>query len=246
MRVGRRDVLFGGRGGAARGAGELDEVPGPAVEHPLEVSGDADRPRQGSGPQPDPCVDLVHQFQGMAPGPVPLVDHRDDRDPTVLTHLEQLQRLRLKAFRGVDEHHRAVDGRQHPVGVFGEVGVARGVEQVDDAIAVRELQRRRRDRDAPGLLHVHPVRHRRATARLAVDRAGFGDRPGVQRQRLGQRGFAGVGMADDGERSAAARLSGDTPRSRGVGGRRSGQGIVGHNASDGIGSAVQTSNRATH
>ena len=42
----------------------------------------------------------------------------------------------------------------------------------------------------------------------------------------------------------AARLSGDTARWRGVGGRRSGQGIVGHNASDGIGSRAQTSNRA--
>ena len=158
--------------------------------------------------------------------------------------LEQLQCLRLKAFRGVDEHHRGVDGRQHPVGVFGEVGVAGGVEQVDYACAVRELQRRRCDRDAPGLLHLHPVRHRRATARFAVDRAGFVDGPGVQRQCLGQRGFASVGMADNGEGSAAARLSGDTARWRGVGGRRSGQGIVGHSASDGIGLRVQTSNRA--
>ncbi len=216
----------------------------PAVEHPFEVSGDADRPGQGSGPQPDPCLDLVHQFQGMAAGTVPLVDHRNDRDPTVLTNLEQLQRLRLKAFRGVDEHHRGVDGRQHPVGVFGEVGVTRGIEQVDHAVAVWELQRRRCDRDAPGLLHLHPVRHRRATARFAVDRACFGDGPAVQRQCLGQRGFAGVGMADDGERSAAACLSGDTARWRSVGGRPCGQGIVGHSASDGIGPRLQTSNRA--
>ena len=100
---------------------------------PFEVSGDADRPRQGSGSQPDPFLDLVHQFQGVAAGTVPLVDHRDDRDPAVLAHLEQLQCLRLEALRGVDEHHRGVDGRQHPVGVFGEVGVAGGVEQVDDA-----------------------------------------------------------------------------------------------------------------
>ena len=199
---------------------------------------------RGSGAQPDPCLDLVHQFQGVAARTVPLVDHRDDRDLTVLAHLEQLQCLRLEAFCGIDEHHRGVDGGQHPVGVFGEVGMAGGVEQVDDACAVWELQHRRCDRDAPGLLHLHPVRHRRATARFAVDRACFGDGPGVQRQCLGQRGFAGVGMADDGERSAAARLSGDTARWRSVGGRRGGQGIVGHSASDGIGPGVQTSNLA--
>ncbi len=163
--------------------------------------------------------------------------------PTVLAHLEQLQCLWLKAFRGVDEHHRGVDGRQHPVGVFGEVGVAGRIEQVDDGRAVRELQRRRRDRDASGLLHLHPVRHRRATARFAVDRARFGDGPGVQRQRLGQRGLARVGMADDGEGPAALRLGGDTARSRGVRGRRIGEGVVGHSSLDGIGSRGQTSNR---
>jgi hypothetical protein len=35
-----------------------------------------------------------------------------------------------KALRGVDEYHRGVDGGQHPVSVFGEVGVAWGVEQL--------------------------------------------------------------------------------------------------------------------
>ena len=30
------------------------------------------------------------------------------------------------------QHHGGVDGGQHPVGVLGEVGVAGGVEQVDD------------------------------------------------------------------------------------------------------------------
>src|SRR3954466_3253141 len=60
---------------------------------------------------------------------------------------------------------------------------------------------------------------------------------------MAERGFASVGMADDGEGSAAARVSGDTARWRSVGGRRSGQGIVGHSACDGIGSRVQTSNR---
>jgi len=61
----------------------------------------------GVGRNPDPRLDLVHQFECMAPGPVPLVDHRDDRDPTVLAHLEQLQRLRLQPLRRIDQHHWA-------------------------------------------------------------------------------------------------------------------------------------------
>jgi hypothetical protein len=84
VRIGCRDVLSGGRGGAARGAGEPDKATGPAIEHPLEVSRDADRPRQGSGAQPDPRLHLVHQFQRVAAGTIPLIDHRDDQDPTML------------------------------------------------------------------------------------------------------------------------------------------------------------------
>jgi hypothetical protein len=72
---------------------------------------------------------------------VPLVDDVQHRDAAVLADVEQLHRLRLEALGGVEQHHGAVDGRQHPVGVLGEVGVARGVEQVDDRVAVGELQR---------------------------------------------------------------------------------------------------------
>ncbi len=40
----------------------------------------------------------------------------------------------LDALGGAEHHHRGVGGGQHPVGVLGEVAVARGVEQVDDAV----------------------------------------------------------------------------------------------------------------
>ena len=96
------------------------------------------------------------------------------------------------------------DRRQHPVGVLGEVAVAGGVDEVDHVVAVDELQRRRRDRDAARLLHRHPVRHGRAPVALAVDGARLGDHPGVEGEGLGQRRLAGVGVADDGERTAGA------------------------------------------
>jgi hypothetical protein len=84
--------------------------------------------------------------------------------------------------------------------------VARGVEQVDHVVAVRELQHRRRDRDAALALHLHPVRRDAAAAGLAVHGAGLVDHLGVQRERLRERGLAGIGMADHGERTAPARL----------------------------------------
>ena len=70
---------------------------------------------------------------------------------------QQAARLRLDAVGRVDHHQRRVDRGQHAVGVFGEVLVARRVEQVDDVAAVLHLHHRARDRDAALLLDLHPV-----------------------------------------------------------------------------------------
>ena len=80
------------------------------------------------------------------------------------------------------------------------VGVARGVQQVEDRVVVVEAQRRRGDRDAPGALHRHPVRGHAPAPGLAVHRARLGDRRRVQGQGLGERRLARVRVADDGER----------------------------------------------
>ncbi len=237
----RVDVLLGGCRGATCGAGEADVGSGAAIQHALEVARDADGPRQRRRLESDTRLDLVDQLQRVPARPVPLVDHRDDRDAAVTAHLEQLERLRFQTLGRVDQHHGRVDRGQYPVGVLGEVGVARGVEQVDHAGGaglgdVRELQRRRRDRDAARLLHLHPVRDGGAAPCLAVDGAGLGDGLGVQHQGLGQRGFACVGMTDDGEGPSALRLGRQLIGPRAGGGSR-------HDDIDGIAAGGETKNR---
>ena len=202
--LGRAHPALGGAGRAAGGAGVLHELARTPVQHAAEVAGLADRPGQRRGPELDLLLDEVHQLQGGQAGTVPLVDDRDHRDAAQRADLEELERLRLEPLAGVDQHHGGVDRGEHPVGVLGEVAVARGVDEVDDVVAVDELQRRRGDRDAAGLLHRHPVRHRGAAVALAVDGARLGDHPGVQGERLGEGRLAGVGVADDGERTAGA------------------------------------------
>ena len=102
----------------------------------------------GVGTIAELLLDLVEQLERVAAGPVPLVDEGEQRQAPLAAHLEQLERLRLDALGRVEHHDRGVGGGEHPVGVLGEVAVAGGVEQVDDVVAVRELQHRRRDRDA--------------------------------------------------------------------------------------------------
>jgi hypothetical protein len=190
-------------------------LPGGTLDQPVKVAGDADRPVHRRRPEPDPLLDLVEQLKRLPPGPVPLVHERHHGHVPRAAHVEQLQRLRLQALRRVEQHDRAVHGLEHPVGVFGEVRVARGVEQVEHVAVVVEAQRRGGDGDASVALHGHPVRGDPAPPRLAVHRAGGVDRRRVQRQRLGQRGLARVRMADNRERPPPRRLVTDGTLRRG-------------------------------
>ena len=211
-------VLLRGDRGTTGGAGEVDVLLRVAVlvdagESP-EVPGLTDRPEQWSGLQIDLADDLLHQVQGVPAHPVPLVNHRDDGQPTGLTHPEQLQGLRLQALTAVDEHHRGIHGGEHAVGVLREVRVARSIHQVDDVglalvplRCVVELQCRGTDRDAAVLLHLHPVGDGGLAPRLAVHRAGLLNDVGVQRQRLGEGGLTGVRVGDDGEGTASGGFS---------------------------------------
>ena len=139
-----------------------------AIDDPAEVAGDADRPGDRRDDEPDLLLDLVEQLERVASRPVPLVDEGEQRQLALAAHLEELEGLRLDALGRVEHHDRGVGGGQHPVGVLGEVAVTGGVEQVDDAVAVRELQHRRGDGDAALLLERHPVRGGRSTV---ADRA---------------------------------------------------------------------------
>ncbi len=192
--------------GRARVAAELA---GLHLDQPAQLARDADRPGERHRPQPDRLLHLVEQLQGLAARPVPLVDEREHGDAAGAADVEELERLRLEALRGVEQHHRGVDGGEHPVGVLGEVTVARGVEQVDHAVAVGELQHRRGDRDAALALHLHPVGRDAPPPGLAVHGARLVDDLGVERERLGERGLARVRVADHGERAAPRGLGRD-------------------------------------
>ena len=100
-----------------------------------------------------------------------------------------------------------VGGRQRAVGVLGEVLVAGRVEQVDAEAAVRELQDAELVTEMPRSRSISiqsEVTCRCAPARL--DGAGEMDGAAVEKELLGERRLAGVGMGDDGEGAATLRL----------------------------------------
>ena len=101
----------------------------------------------------------------------------------------------LKALGGVDKHDSGIDCGQHAVGIFGEIGVTRRINQVDHVGRRRlrafgevlELERRGRYGDSAFLLHVHPVGDRRLAVALAVHRTCLRNDVRVQRKRFRQR-----------------------------------------------------------
>lgn len=159
--------------------------------------------------------DFVDELEWGAADAVPFVDHGDDWQAAGFADAEELEGLGFEAFGGVDKHDCCVDGHEDAVGVFGEVGVAWGVHEVDhEGLAcvafwcVLELECGGGDGDAAVFFHFHPVGNGGFAACFAVGGAGFGDDVCMQRQCLGEGGFTGVGVCDYGECSAAMCLGG--------------------------------------
>ena len=117
----------------------------------------------------------------------------------------------------VDHHHRRIDRGQRAIGVFGEVLVARRVEQVDHAVAVGKLHHRAGHRDAALLFQFHPVGGGVAAGLARPHFARHLDGAAEPQQLFGERGLAGIRVGNDGEGAAA----GDFEFELGHGGRES-------------------------
>ena len=152
------------------------------VEHAAEGLAHAHRPRERHRIHAQVPFDLGQQLERLAHFAVHLVDEGDDGRVARAADLQQPDGLRLHAVGGVDHHERGVHGGQHAIGVFREVLVARGVEQVDDAVAVFHLHHRRGHRDAALLFDFHPVGGRVARGLAGLDAAGDLDRAREQQQ----------------------------------------------------------------
>ena len=151
------------------------------------------------------ALDFVEQLDRRAAFAVELVDERHDGRVAHAADLHELDGALFDALGAVDDHERAIYRGERAIGVFGEVLVAGRVEQVDDVAAERELHHRGGDGDAALLLERHPVGGGVARRLAALDGARELDGAAEQQQLFGERGLAGVGMRNDGERGGGTR-----------------------------------------
>ncbi len=129
-------------------------------------------------------------------GTVGLVDHEDHRQRRAERLAQHEPRLRQRALGGVDQQHDPVDHRQTTLDLTAEIGVTRGVDDVDDDLGAVGLTTVDRgvlgeDGDALLALQVTGIHH-------AVDELGaLAEHPGLSEHRIDQRGLAVVDVRDD-------------------------------------------------
>jgi len=197
--VERRDVHLGARRAVILAAREPIDQPAPPIVHADERTVRVDRPGDWMTVELEVRLDIADQLERILADAVALVDDGKDRHAPPLADGEQLPRSLLDALAVVEQHDGAVGGDEHPVGVLGEVLVARRIEQVHLVALVGELHHARRHRDAALLLHLHPVGGRVALLPARLDRPGEMDRPAIEEELLGEGGLPGVRVTDDGE-----------------------------------------------
>ena len=132
-------------------------------------------------------------------GPVGLVDHQDHRQMRGQRLAQHEAGLRQRALGRVDQQQHAVDHGQPAFDLATEVGVARGVDDVDDrhaAVGVLTVHRGvlRQDRDALFLLQVTGV-HQAFDGVVTA----MGQRAGLPQHRVDQGRLPVVDVCDDGD-----------------------------------------------
>lgn len=167
------------------------------VIDPLEGLAAADGPGDGGAHDVELALHLVHHFHGIAHFAVQLVHEGEDGGVAQPGYFHQLAGPVFNTLGGVDDHQAAVDRRQGTVGIFGEVLVTRGIEQVDQTVGIGELHHRGSDGDTTLLLHLHPVGFGVLARATALDGTGALNGLSEQQDLFGDGGFTRIRVRDD-------------------------------------------------
>ena len=180
----------------------------PEVHDTVKAFAHAHGPCEGNHGHPQGLLKLIHQRNGLAHLSVHFVDEGQDGCISSPADLQKAKGLLFHTIGRIDDHQGCVHGREHPIGVLGEVSVPRCVEQVDDVIPVLHLHDRTRNRNATLFLDLHPVGGGVSGGLTGLDAAGDVNGTCVEQEFLSECGLAGVWVRDDGKGAAAANFLG--------------------------------------
>jgi hypothetical protein len=172
----------------------------------LEGGPDPDGPAHGSHLDGQLLLQFVKQVEGILSFEVELVDEDDHRGIAHPTYLHEAFGLGLHSFDTVYDEDHTVHGGECPIRILGEITVTWRIEEVDELPAIFEGHDRCGDRDATLALDLHEVTRGTAADLVVLDGACGLDGTAVKQELLGQRGLAGIRVADDGEGSPSFDL----------------------------------------
>ena len=138
-------------------------------------------------------VDVVEDLVRAGVAAVDLVDRDDDRQAAGHRLLEDVARLRQRAFGGVDEEQHRIDHQQRPLDLAAEVGVTGRVDDVEPDAGVVDRRLLGQDRDALLALEIARIHD------PVDDRLVGAEGAGLAEHRVHERGLAVVDVRDDGD-----------------------------------------------
>jgi hypothetical protein len=144
-------------------------------------------------------VDLVEDLGRAGVRTIDLVDRDDDRKVTGHRFLEDVPGLRQRTLGGVDEEEDRVDHEQRPLDLAAEVGVTRGVDDVQAGSRVIDGRLLGEDRDALLALQVARVEDAIDHGLVRAERARLAE------HRVDEGRLAVVDVGDDGNVAQGAR-----------------------------------------
>ena len=191
----RLHLIGDGRGRVAAGLAVVDErgvgeQVGDATELRLLADGQLERRHARA----QLLAELVERAGERGPLAIELVDEQHAGQLELGRRLPQPKGLHLGAGHRADDEHRQVGHPQRGQGLGLEVGVAGGVDQVDEVALPPHRGDGQRQRLAAAVLLGLVVADRRAVLHPTE----AGDRPGLEQHGLGQRGLAGAAVPDEG------------------------------------------------
>ncbi len=169
------------------------------VENTLETRAIAERPIHGKRVDAEDGFQFVEEVEGRPCGAVELVHERENGDSTSAANLEKFPCLSLDALARIDDHDCGIHGGKHAVGVLGEIFVAGGVEDVDHAIFILELQNGGGNRDTALFFQLHPVGGGGALVFPCGDGSGEVQGAAVEEEFFRQGCFSSVRVGNDRE-----------------------------------------------
>ena len=121
------------------------------------------------------CIEREHQVEdllvdhlGTAVGLIDLVDHNDRLFAQRESLLQHESSLRHRAFERINQQQHAVAHIEHALDLTTEIGVTRGVDDVDFVVFVDYRHVLREDRDTTLALQIVVIENQVATLFFAV------------------------------------------------------------------------------